>query len=190
MTNGLDYKTREAIKYWKDQKLDVRPWVYRAYQGGDNEMLLELSPFAVEDNPYEDVAGSYYVLNTNFRRYPAGHEDMLTTGKAAAYFTPRKYKIERLNRGDVVFLYQSGRGIVAVGTASGALDKRAYHGNPDHAEEEYSMKLNRFHRLDTPVSAAEVKEVTGNNHSFRGTMFGLGDESGQRLYQHILGRSR
>jgi hypothetical protein len=25
MTNGLDYRTREAIKYWRDQKLDVRP---------------------------------------------------------------------------------------------------------------------------------------------------------------------
>lgn len=181
MTNGLDYRTREAIKYWRDQKLDVRPWVYRAYQGSDNEMLLELSPFAVEDNPYEDVVGGYYLLNTNIRRSPASHEDMLTNEKAAAYSTPWKFKIERLNRGDVVFLYQSGCGVVAVGIASGKLDP---------SEEEYSMKLNRFHRLATPISAAEVKEVTGNNYSFMGTMFSLGDEGGQRLHQHIVSRSR
>ena len=90
MTNCLDYRTRETIKYWRNQKLDVRPWVYRAYQGGDNEMLLELSPFAVEDDPYEDIVGKYYLLNTNIRRSPASHEDMLTNGKAAAYSTPWK----------------------------------------------------------------------------------------------------
>lgn len=183
MTNGLDYKTREASKYWRDQGLDVRPWVYRAYEyeGIDNKMLLELSPFAVEDDPYEDVMGGYYLLNTNIRRSPASHEDMLANEKAAAYSTPWKFKIERLNRGDVVFLYQSGRGIVAIGIASGTLDKR---------EEEYSMKLNRFYLLANPISAAEVKEVTGNNYSFQGTMFSLGDEGGQRLHQHIVSRGR
>lgn len=188
VTNGLDYRTREAVKYWRSQGLDVRPWVYRAYRTKD-EMLLELSPFAVEDNPYEDVAGKYYSLNTNYRNSSTDHEDMLKNKKAAAYFGPWKYKVERLTKGDTVFLYQTGAGVVAVGTASGKLEKQAYHGNPDHAEEEYFMPLERFLQLSEPISAAEVKEVTGNNYPFRGTMFGLGDDSGRKLYQHILGRN-
>ena len=34
MTNGIDYKTREAIEYWREQSLDVRPWIYRVYNTG------------------------------------------------------------------------------------------------------------------------------------------------------------
>lgn len=141
MTNGLDYRTREAIQYWRTCKLDVRPWVYRVYEGSTDEMLLEISAFRVQDNPYEDIAEGYYILNTNISNDVIDHNDMLNNGKAAAYFDPWKYKIERLSKGDVVFLYQSGVGIVAVGEADGKLVKAQYQGNPDHVDEEYFMKL-------------------------------------------------
>lgn len=174
MTNGLDYKTREAIQYWRSRKLDVRPWVYRVYPASDGQILLEISPFAVEDNPYEDITGQgYYILNTDYRSDPKNHNDMLENRKAAAYFKPWKYKIERLARGDVVFLYQSGVGIVAVGIASGNLEKRPYQGNPQHPDEEYSMPLKQFRRLERPVPAAEIKEVTGVDYRFMSTMFAL-----------------
>jgi hypothetical protein len=105
ITNGLDFKTREAIQYWRERKLDVRPWVYRVYQGNTNdELLLEASTFAIEDNPYGDITEGYYILNTNYRNAPEDHEDMLARKKAAAYFSPWKQKIERLSKDDVVFL--------------------------------------------------------------------------------------
>jgi hypothetical protein len=65
ITNGLDYRTRESIQYWRSCGLEVRPWVYRVYAGQEDEMLLEMSAFRVGDNPYEDLAEGYYVLNTN-----------------------------------------------------------------------------------------------------------------------------
>ena len=89
ITNGLDYRTREAIQYWRRCKLDVRPWVYRVYAGQTDELLLEISPFRVEDNPYEDLAEGYYILNTNFSNSQEDHDDMLSNGKAAAYFDPQ-----------------------------------------------------------------------------------------------------
>ena len=144
ITNGLDSRTREAARYWRTCNLDVRPWVYRVYQGGKNEMLLEIAPFRVSDNPYEDLAEGYYILNTNYKNDKDDHNDMLDQAKAAAYFDPWKYKIERLNKGDVIFLYQSGVGIVAVGEADGKLNKAAYHGDPTKADEEYFMRLLRF----------------------------------------------
>src|SRR5208282_54058 len=107
LTNGLDSRTREAIQYWRGAGLDVRPWVYRVYQGAAGEMLLEISPFRVTDNPYEDLAEGYYVLNTNISHSIDDHNDMVNNAKAAAYFDPWKYKIERLSRGDVVFLFQN-----------------------------------------------------------------------------------
>ena len=115
-----------------------------------SEIYLEISPFAVRDNPFEDITGQgYYILNTDYRSDPKNHEDMLKNRKAAAYSTPWKYKIERLSKGDTVFLYQSGAGIVAVGKASGVLEKRS-HGNPQSPEEEYAMSLKQFILLDNP----------------------------------------
>lgn len=185
MTNGLDYKTREAAKYWRSSGLDVRPWVYRVYAGGQDEMLLEMSPFRVLDNPYEDIAEGYFILNTNFSNTQEDHDDMLSNAKAAAYFDPWKYKIERLAKGDVVFLYQSGVGIVAFGEADARLVKAPYQKDPKVPDEEYSRKLNNFQRVSPPLSAAEIKQITGVNHVFMSTMFGLDAESGKKIRQYL-----
>jgi hypothetical protein len=185
LTNGLDFRTRQAIQSWRRAGLDVRPWVYRVYATGDDTFLLEVARFAVEDNPYEDARAGFYILNTNYGNDPADHEDMLKNKKAAAYFAPWKLKIEQLSRGDTVFLYQSGVGIIAMGRASGTLQKAAYQGDPKHAEEEYFMALDRFQRIDPPVPAAKIKEVTGANYVFRGTMFSMDADSAAGLLAHI-----
>jgi hypothetical protein len=188
MTNGLDFRTRQAVEYWKSSGLDVRPWVYRVYANTDTSFLLEMTRFAVQDNPYEDVAAGFYILNTNFRNQPDDHEDMIQNRKAAAYFSPWKYKIARIAKGDTVFLYQSGVGIVAMGLASGKLNKAAYHGDTKHNEEEYSMILERFQRVDPPVSAAKIKEITRTNYRFLGTMFSIDAENAATLLSFIQTR--
>lgn len=185
MTNGLDYRTREATQYWRSCGLDVRPWVYRVYAGGSDEMLLEMSPFRVFDNPYEDIAEGYYILNTNVSNTQEDHDDMLSHGKAAAYFDPWKFKIERLAKGDVIFLYQSRVGIVAVGEADGKLVKTPYQGDLAHPDEEYSMKLQGFYRVSPPLTAAEIKKITGINYRFMSTMFGLDADSGKKIRKVI-----
>jgi len=181
MTNGIDYKTREAVQYWRSTGLDVRPWIYRVYAGASDEMLLEISPFRVDDNPHEDLAEGYYILNTNIGNSEIDHNAMLAEGKASAFFDPWKYKIERLGKGDVVFLYQSGVGIVAFGEADGKLKKAPYQGNEDEQDEEYSMKLNRFERVSPPLTASEIKRITGVNHVFMITMFGVDADSGKAI---------
>lgn len=147
-----------------------------------------MTRFAVQDNPYEDVAAGFYILNTNFRNQPDDHEDMIQNRKAAAYFSPWKYKIARIAKGDTVFLYQSGVGIVAMGLASGKLNKAAYHGDAKHNEEEYSMILERFQRVDPPVSAAKIKEITRTNYRFLGTMFSIDADSAAALLSFIQTR--
>lgn len=188
MTNGIDYKTREAIQYWREQSLDVRPWIYRVYKSQNSEMQLEISTFSSVDNPYEDISEGYQILNTNIGNSREDHESMLNEKIAAAYFSPLKNKIKSLSKGDIVFLYQSGAGIVAVGKATGKLQIRNYHNNPKNVDEEYFMKLNQFHLLETPMSASEVKSVTGVNHRFMSTMFGVDSESGKALYKEVLKR--
>lgn len=188
MTNGIDYKTREAIQYWRQQRLDVRPWIYRVYQGSNSAMQLEISIFTSIDNPYEDISEGYQILNTNIRNSLDDHESMLNEKIAAAYFSPWKHKIENLSKGDIVFLYHSGVGIVAVGKASGKLQIRNYHKDQKHVDEEYLMKLNQFHLLDSPMSASEIKDITGVNHRFMSTMFGVDADSGKKLFKEALNR--
>ena len=190
MTNGLDRQTREAVQYWRSSGLDVRPWIYRVYTGGTDEMLLEMSPFRVFDNPYEDIAEGYYILNTNINNDQQDHDDMLAHGKAAAFFDPWKFNIARLAKGDVIFLYQSGAGIVALGEADGNLVKSPYHGDPAHPDEEYSMKLQRFQRIDPPLTAAEIKGITGVRYVFRSTMFGVNADSGKAIRKFVHDNNR
>ena len=49
-----------------------------------------------------------YIINTDFSKYKKHHDSMLAEHKAAAYGEPWKKKIEKLQNGDKVFLYQSG----------------------------------------------------------------------------------
>ena len=188
VTNGLDFRTRQASQYWRSSGLDVRPWVYRVYSDQAGSFLLEITRFAVQDNPYEDITASFYVLNTNYNNDPVDHDDMIKNRKAAAYFDPWKYKIDRLSKGDTVFLYQSGIGVVAMGKASGKLQKTPYHGDPKHTDEEHSITLDPFQRINPPLSASEIKRITAANYVFRGTMFSMDEESANKLLEHIRDR--
>jgi hypothetical protein len=192
VVNGLDFRTREAVRYWRSCKLDVRPWVYRVYGDGPSasKIALEISCFSVEDNPYEDLAAGYYILNTNSKHGLQDHNDMINNQKAAAYFSPWKRKIQRLGKGDRVFLYQSGRGIVAMGQANGELKIRDYQDNPRYKDEEYWMKLTNFICVDPPFSAAEIKSLTDVEYVFMSTMFGLGMEAGEKLAVEVKKRAK
>lgn len=160
----------------------------------DDELVLLMQSRSWQEEPDlmgVDKNGNLY-LNTNIRNSQEDHEDMLCNAKAAAYFDPWKFKIQRLARGDVIFLYQSSAGIVALGEADGKLQRAAYHGNPEHADEEYFMKFQRFQRVSPPLTAAEIKKLTGVDHVFMSTMFGLDAESGKaiRKFLHDEGRSQ
>jgi len=115
---------------------------------------------------------------------------MLKEHVAAAFFIPWKEKIARINKGDVVFLYQSGVGIVAIGVANGKLQKRAYQGNQDQPEEDFSMPLTKFEIVESPVTAAEIKATCGVNYRFMSTLFSIDAEAGRKLDTMIRSRKK
>jgi hypothetical protein len=47
------------------------------------------------------------------------------------------------------------------------------------------MKLQRFERVSPPVTAAEIKKITGVNHVFMGTMFGVDADGGKAIRKFI-----
>ncbi|MGB0131127.1 hypothetical protein [Chlorobium sp.] len=130
----------------------------------------------------------YYINNTNLSNGKADHEEMLLNGKASANDDPWKFKIERILQDDIVFLYQNEVGIVALGEADGTLIKELYEGDP---EGKYSMNLQRFHHVKPPLSAGEIKSITGIEYPFRHTLFKLDGASGKAIKDliYISGRA-
>jgi hypothetical protein len=190
MTNGIDGKTREAVRYWRSRKLDVRPWIYRVYDGdAPGKMTVEILPFRLEDSPYEDREEGFFILNTNYNNDPSDHEDMLKNKKAAAYSDPWKYKIEQIQKGDTVFLYQSGVGIVALGSGSGDVIK-SKHRSDGGPEDQYSMSLRSFSKVSPPLSASEIKDITKNSYVFMGTMFGIDADAGHVILAEATKRKK
>lgn len=182
ITNGLDFKTRSTIKYWAEQGVSISSWIYKVYQV-DNQILLDFETYRKSPNPYEDIDEGYYILNTNIQGGADDETDMLNNQKAAAYFEPWKYKIEQINKGDRVFLYRSGVGIIAKGIGSGLIDKVPYRGQKNWANEEYSTKLNKFKILSKPIRASEIKLISGVNYVFMQTMFSIDKETGKKLWE-------
>lgn len=183
ITNGIDHRTRQSIKYWASQGLHIQSWIYRLHKVNEH-ILIEFEKFKILDNPFEDLQGGYYILNTNRQRGIEDDAEMLQEGKAAAYFEPWKYKIKNLQKGDTVFLYRSGVGIVAKGIATGDVMKKNYRNNPGHIDEEYYQKLKDFKVLQIPISAAEIKRIGKTNYVFMQTMFGIDEETGKQLWQY------
>lgn len=186
ITNGLDFKTRSAILYWNEREIDIRSWIYRIFKLDQNNIFIEFNTFRIIDDPYEDLEEGSYILNTNYGNDPKDDEEMLSSQKAAAYFDPWKRNIEKLQKNDKVFLYRSGEGIVAIGLASGQLEKKPYQGNPKYENEEYCMKLSRFKKIKKSLNAAEIKRITGVNYRFMQTMFRVDKESSEKLWNHVL----
>lgn len=180
MTNGLDQKTVEGILYWKKNGLNIDAVVYWVYEIGGN-YYIEFDMFSPVEG-FLEYESSNYVLNTNFSNNPQNQEDMLQEQKAAAYIHGWKEKIDKLQKGDTVFLYQSGYGIIAYGLASGILETAPCG---SEADGEHFQRLTSFQRLKKPMPASEMKKVAEQGFPFVTTMYSISDECRERFLAEI-----
>lgn len=180
VTNGLDQKTVEAISYWKKNGLKIDGIIYWVFEI-NGEYFIEFNMYSPIEG-YLEYESNNYILNTDFSNNEKHNDDMLREHKAAAYYPGWREKIEKLQKGDTVFLYKSGTGIVAYGIADGNLKKRDCDGNKDY---EYYMGLDNFLILKVPMSASQMKEITGQGFPFRTTMFSISDECKDSIIEDI-----
>lgn len=180
VTNGLDQKTVEAIVYWKKNGLNIDAIVYWVFEI-NGEYFIEFNMYSPVEG-FLEYESNAYILNTNFANNVQHTDDMIKEHKAAAYYPGWREKIQKLQKGDTVFLYKSGSGIIAYGVASGKLEMQDCDGNPNY---EYYMKLDKFKKLQTPFSASEMKTVTNQGFNFRQTMFSISEECRNLLTKEI-----
>jgi hypothetical protein len=120
----------------------------------------------------EGESGGFHVLNTNKRHTDEDHRWMMADGIAAAFYDPWKFNIDRIKKGDIVFLYENSVGIVAYGEGSGLTLKKDRAGDKDEC---HYQELKNFKRLPVPMPAIEVKKLLGRNVVFLRTMSGMPD---------------
>lgn len=145
------------------------------------EAGVEIAERELESEHVDNSA--FHVLNTNRRHDDSDHDYMVNNGIAAAFYDPWKFNIDRIKKGDTVFLYENGVGIVAYGIGSGnTLRKDRY----DDKDECHYQELSGFKVLERPISAARIKKVLGRNVVFLRTMSGMPD--GQKILDEIEGK--
>jgi hypothetical protein len=113
---------------------------------------------------------------------------MLEEHRAAAFFDPWKYEIDRIKKGDIVFLYESGVGIIAVGKASGRIEVRPFRDGKRHERDgEHSMMLLDFRLVEPSITAKAISAISeyaeGTKVSMRGTVVRLRSGAGLRLFK-------
>lgn len=165
VTNGVDQETLEAISYWKNNGLNIDAIVYWVYKL-NNQSFIEF-------DMYSPVEGFISYENNSFVVNTCGKTEMIDEQKAAAYYPGWREKIQRLQKGDYVFLYHSGAGIVAYGIADGVLRKKDCDGHKDY---EYYMHLNDFKKLQKPITANEMKVLAEKGFPFPQTMYTISDQ--------------
>ncbi|MES2942529.1 MAG: hypothetical protein V4772_06640 [Pseudomonadota bacterium] len=128
----------------------------------------------------EQQSCGFYILNTNKRHGLEDHEWMLSEGVAGAFYEPWKFNIDRIKKGDVVFLYENGVGIVAYGKGTGTVLLANYG---DDVDETHYQKLDGFKVLSKPLSAAEIKKILIRGVVFLRVMSAMPD--GQKVLDRI-----
>lgn len=137
----------------------------------DDESLKEMA----EESGAEFSEGLYqncYVVNTNRVHHEEDDKFMISEGVVATFEDGYKEKMEQVKKGDLVFLYRSGEGIVAHGIASGDVLKKDHNGVPDKT---YYQKLSGFVRYEKPLTASEIQRILGRNVVFMHTLFSIRD---------------
>ncbi|MBQ7959287.1 MAG: hypothetical protein IJ330_06240 [Oscillospiraceae bacterium] len=180
VTNGIDQQTVESIIYWRNTGISIDAIVYWVFEI-EGEYYIEFNTYSQMED-YLEYENNCYVLNTNENNNKKHTEDMLIHKKAAAYYPGWREKIKKFQKGDIVFLYKSGVGIIAYGYADGVLKKADCDGNKDY---EYYMNLDKFVELESPVSASKMKEITECGLNFRQTLFSISQDKADKILEFI-----
>ncbi len=185
VTNGLDAKTINAILYWKKTGLDVDAILYWVYKIGE-QSFIEFNMYSPLSNYKFNNNVQSYIVNTNKTNSQKDHDSMIKNHKVAAYEDKWKHKIEKLNNGDFVFLYESKNGIVACGKADGCVNKIDIYKDGSYAE--YNMKLNDFFEINPVITYQEILKILGHGFAHMQTMSNIPIEDCYNLYEVALKR--
>lgn len=172
IAESFDLSRQELLHRLITEQIIV-PWKKR-FEEQANEELEEVDT---------EQSTRYFLLNTNKVNDIDDHDFMLKNQVAAAFEDGYKEKIAKFKKGDWVFLYESGQGIIAFGQASGRLEKAPHYGREDKT---YYQRLEGFTRLSKAIKASEIKRILNRSFPFAQTLAQITD--GEKLLLEVQKR--
>jgi len=176
ITNGIDFDTLNAIRYWKEKGLRIDCLPFRVYKL-HNELFMDFNSFNPQNEVMITEYSDVFIVNTNITWSDKNYKQMLEQNKAAAY-GDRRHGIKRIKKGDEVFLYHNGVGIIAYGkaaTSSVEINEEAYVKVP------FKWKVNPIDNPESAVSAWEINQELKSGHSFRQTVFSISKDMSEAI---------
>lgn len=172
IADSFDLSRQELLHRLITEQIIV-PWKKR-FEEQANEELEEVDT---------EQSTRYFLLNTNKVNDIDDHDFMLKNQVAAAFEDGYKEKIAKFKKGDWIFLYESGQGIIAFGQASGRLEKAPHYGREDKT---YYQRLEGFTRLSKAIKASEIKRILNRSFPFAQTLAQITD--GEKLLLEVQKR--
>ncbi len=146
----------------------------------DNQAGDKISALLQKEIPKIPSEGmKYFILNTNKKENEESyHKKMLKEAKGIIWLQ-WKTKVDMIKKGDIIFLYSSGNGIVAAGASNGVVTE-------DIDSDQISVGLDKFQKFeDKPLEPGKIKELTKSNMVFIQTLFSIDPKAGEILWKEI-----
>lgn len=166
--NSLDISLIKAVEYWKSKKLNIDFLPYRFYKIND-EIYFEF--FAKPYDYHLNIRYKKGIIFDTCRTYiESAVWDMFKKNKVSAYNSASNF-IRSFNKGDYVFYYHKGWGIIGVGIIKSSL--------PKEISSNGEIELYHTVKLLTPeisneseikcISANEICNLLGKNFYWAST---------------------
>lgn len=156
VTQEEDAKIKDLADYADMTRQDIIYEVLKKYIFTAWDELYKNGLIDIDLESDSSVKNKYYLLNTNKGNDIEDHKRMLRDGIAAAFEDGYKEKIDSITPGSIVFLYESGKGIVAYGTADKEVMVEAHNGRPGKT---HFRRLKQFIRLKMPISSKDMNKI-------------------------------
>lgn len=165
VANSAEEGLIQAVLYWRSRGLEIEFLPYRVYEiGGKKYFEFFSKPFDVHPNPAHrkgvlfDTNASYDVLGQT-----PWVQRMITQKRVSAYGNV-KGTVDSLQRGDTVFYYQKGYGIIAAARIIGTTPHNFEEDEERYWDVEFLTQVpTRFEPPYNALSVAEIREATGLN---------------------------
>jgi hypothetical protein len=158
------------IEYWRSQGISINFTPYRVYElKGEYYFEFFSFPYDQHSNPAQKKG---VIFDTNFSYDPENIWYMCEMGRVAA-FGDIKGIVHSFNKGDIVFLYHKGQGIVAAGEVKGDVKEDVIQ-DALYRDLKWLTSIPKKPKVGEPVfnalSAAEIKKTMGFNFWWAKTM--------------------
>lgn len=126
--------------------------------------------------------GQYYIGNTNRQKGSQYEKEMLDQLKFSAYGTTKEY-VMRIKRGNIIFWYSSGKGVIGGGIADGVTRKKDSDGKLEY---EYFQHLTSVLLFIQPLPHRKLINLIPDLRVLNGTLLKLDVADGEKLWNYLI----